>query len=201
MSKEKRSLKAPKDLVELIKRLKKGDKNALEPIIRQTHERVYRFCFHLTQKEERATELCQEVYLKAIEPLAQLDDPSGIYPWLFRIAKNTHIDRVRLAESKVEKSQDHDSDTNPRLSLIASTSNPDIDNQLDVRDALNKMDPESRSLLYMAEYEGYSYAEIGQTLGITEDAVRSRLKRVRKSFLAMFGPNDSNDDENDEGVA
>lgn len=184
------SLTSSPELAHAVRRLKKGDASGLDVIVRLTQDRLYRFCFYLTGKEEKARELCQDTYLKALKPMESLPDPKGILPWLFKVARNAHIDQIRLVETRVEESQSHETDENPILSALSDPSAFDPDERLGVKEALGRLKEEHRSVLLMVDFEEYSYAEASQLLEINEESLKSRLRRAREAFLKLLKEGD-----------
>jgi RNA polymerase sigma-70 factor (ECF subfamily) len=159
---------------QLIEAARSGDPEALRVLIEATQSRLYRFCLILCGDPVRAEDLCQDAYVKTFDSLKNLKEPNAFIDWLFRLTRNLYIDGVRKAREQVELSEDD-------VSIHGELAEP-----LAVHQILSQFDPEDRWLLLLVDMEGYSYGEAAKWLGISEDAVRSRLFRLRKEFLRKW---------------
>lgn len=165
------------DVSALVERVQSGDESARGELIQRTQDRLYKFCLLLCRNKELAEDICQEAYIKAFRNLSSIQNSSVFYGWLCKIAKNLFIDHTRSASSKDHVSQE-------ALGELASRS--DMDLVLSVQKVLSQFDPEDRFLLMLIEMEGHSYKEAGELAGLSEDAVRSKLHRLRNLFIKKF---------------
>jgi RNA polymerase sigma-70 factor (ECF subfamily) len=124
-----------------------------------------------------AEDLTQEVFLKAFLHLHQLRDTSHAGSWLRQIAHNTYVSSLRKKGISTACISDYVfwlSDFEENFSLVES---------LDaLQDAVGTDSPEYTIIMYA--YAGYSYGEIAAMLGISPQAVRNRLCRIRKKIRA-----------------
>jgi RNA polymerase sigma-70 factor (ECF subfamily) len=124
-----------------------------------------------------AEDLAQEVFLKAFLHMNQLREPSHAGSWLRQIAHNTYVSSLRKKAVSTACISDNNScfsDYEANFSLVES---------LDaLQDAVGTDSPEYIIIMYA--YAGYSYGEIGAMLGISPQAVRNRLCRIRKKIRA-----------------
>lgn len=173
----KKNPPAPTDIVPLVQAAARGDESACAQLIQLTQNRLLRFCVYLCGNREIAQDLCQDTYLRAFKNLAALEKPSSFPDWLFRIAKNVFLDSVRnqpqLEELRPEE-------------LDEASADPDIYLVHSVQFVLSQFEPDDRMLLILVEIEQHSYAEAAEIIKISEDALRSRLHRLRKSFLEKW---------------
>lgn len=167
------------ELGRLAEQIKAGNKQAYGQLIELTQNRLLRFTLALTGDRALAEDLCQETYVKAYSAIKTLQKNEAVIDWLFKIVKNLHIDFVRARKNQNVSLEEADlesvcSDEGDRAELIA------------VHRALSQFDPEDRHLLLLVDLEERTYDEAGQILGISEDAVRTRLFRLRKRFAEIF---------------
>jgi RNA polymerase sigma-70 factor (ECF subfamily) len=124
-----------------------------------------------------AEDLTQEVFLKAFLHLHQLRDPSHAGNWLRQIAHNTYVSSLRkkgISTACISDNISCFSDYEANFSLVES---------LDaLQDAVGTDSPEYTIIMYT--YAGYSYGEIAAMLGISSQAIRNRLCRIRKKIRA-----------------
>lgn len=162
----------------LIKRARQGDEAAIAELISRVQDRLYRYCLMLTHRREVAEDICQETLIKAFQKLERLTQAEAFMGWLYQLAKNIYVDQMRL-KSASETPQD-------QITEQASAA-PDSDLILTVQKVLSQFEPEDRHFLLLVELEGYSYAEVAEIVGLSEDAVRSKLHRLRQEFKKIFG--------------
>lgn len=160
---------------------KKGDETALGMLIELTQGHLFRFSLYLCHDRQRAEDLCQDAYLKTLNRLDSIEEASKLLPWMFQVIKNQFIDYTRSAKSK-ETSFEDEGDSSEIVE--SSTSSPDT--TLAVRACLAKLTEDHRLVIVLVDSEGYSYSEAAQLIGITEEALKSRLFRARKEFLEIY---------------
>lgn len=167
------------ELSDLAEKIKSGDKDAFGRFIELTQNRMLRFTLTLTGERTLAEDLVQEAYVKAYSAMRTLNKNESVLDWLFKIVKNLHLDFVRA-----RKNQNVSLDEANLESVCAEEA--DRAELLAVHRALSQFEPEDRHLLLLVDLEERSYEEAGQILGISEDAVRTRLFRLRKRFAEIF---------------
>jgi len=104
---------------EAIERYRQGDAEALSELVECYRRPLFGFILRMTRKNEDAEDIFQEVWLKAIHNLPRYRD-NRFLSWLFRIAHNLVIDRVRRRKPEVYMD---DEDTTERLAYHASQEN------------------------------------------------------------------------------
>jgi RNA polymerase sigma-70 factor (ECF subfamily) len=137
---------------------------------------LVRYLRRLSPNAEVAEELMQETFARAIRASRAPTASHELRPWLYRIATNVAIDRLRRDR---------------RLRFIPFAGRevaPECDvAEIDlVRRALRAIAPEQATALVLRLHEGFSPAEIAQMLDIGETAVKSRLVRGRRAFIAAY---------------
>lgn len=156
----------------------KKEAKAQAQIIELTQNRLFKFCMLLGNNRELAEDLCQEAYIKAFDQLHKLNAADTFYPWLCQIAKNLFFDFKRKQKEKLSEAEEIKN---------TQTQNSDLDEIIQVQRVLAVLEPEDRYLLLLIDLEGLSYKETAEQLKISEEAVRSRLHRIRQEFLKILG--------------
>lgn len=167
-------------LAKIVLRAQKGDESAFGEIIDHTQDRLFRFCVYLCGNPQLAQDISQDVYIKIIEKIKSVTDPDHFQTWMFSMARNLFIDHVRSPRNK---------EYTPVEELTKSLvigGEDDKNFSMQVQYALGKLDPEERMVLLLVDLEGHSYDEAGKVMGVSEDAVRSRLHRARKEFVKRY---------------
>ena len=165
-------------LKELVPLALQQDQRAQSQIITLTQSRLFKFCILLGHNRELAEDLCQEAFIKAFANLSKLDTPESFYPWLCQIAKNLFFDHNRKQKEKLSENENEES---------GDSSDSSMEDIIQVQRVLKEFDPNDRFLLLMVELEGLSYKETGEQLKMSEDAVRSKLHRLRQEFVKKLG--------------
>ena len=180
---------------EVIKRVLSGDKNAFSDIVTENQKNVYNLVLRMTQNEQDALDISQDVFIKAYTSLSGFNGQSRLSVWLYRIAYNTCLDYIRKNQKTDSVPLAGGDDDSPAGQLPDERYEPERQlEQAELRDALNEavesLSDEHRQIMIMREYSGMSYSEIGSALGINEGTVKSRLARARRAaadFLIKNG--------------
>jgi RNA polymerase sigma-70 factor (ECF subfamily) len=148
---------------------------------------LHKYALHLTSNSEKANDLLQETYLKAFRFWSRFRTGTNINAWLFRIMKNSYINRYRTERSRpphisyeehhVPPHADHESSL-----PYQSTREHSYDTQVgdEILHSLQSIDETYRNVVILGDLEGLSYKEIADTLDCPIGTVRSRLHRGRK---------------------
>jgi RNA polymerase sigma-70 factor (ECF subfamily) len=108
----------------LIEQAQSGNREAFEELIRRHDRDILRLAFHMLGNREEAREVFQETFLKAYRSLNRFRFESSFYTWVYRIATNVGLDRLRKRHNlKEEISYESDTET-PPLRQGSRRSNP-----------------------------------------------------------------------------
>jgi len=176
---------------ELIDRFLKGDTNAFGELVVRHQDRLFNTLVSMLRSHEEARDVAQEAFLHAFEKLSAFRGDSAFYSWLFRIAMNAAISRKRRA-SRILTSLDTLRETFGTETVdVNPTAEPS--HQLDtaerrqlVRDAMNSLPDEFRTVLVLKEIEGLRYEDIAELVGCPIGTVRSRIHRARTELRARL---------------
>jgi RNA polymerase sigma-70 factor (ECF subfamily) len=157
-----------------------GDRNAANELVDRTYSTVYGSLYKLTGgDEELACDLTQDTYRKAWASLPRFRGGSAFSTWLYRIAYNTFLNHVRRPRRMVPMEEGHERtapDPSPAGDELAERSQE----ATRVRKAVLEL-PDELRLTVTARYWGeVPVREIAKSVGITEPAVRKRIKRALK---------------------
>lgn len=174
----------------LVRRAKAGDRDAFEELVRRHHPRIVRLAAALLSDPEEARDAAQDAFLKAYRFLEKFNEDASFGTWLYRIASNHCLDRLRARrpnqswDELVEKEGE-------RLEKILQGPGRQSD-PLENRDllarAMGALPPEYALVLTLRETEGLSYEEIARATDSSLDSVKARLKRARKELAERLRP-------------
>ena len=181
---------------ELITRLKAGDKEACAQCIEIHSPLVSRLALRLMGNEVEAEDVLQETFLSAFRNIDSFEGRSGLGTWLYRIAYNASMMRLRKTEPysvSVEETLEGDGQYIIPRQMFDWCCLPESDFESDeVREELEKAIgelPESLRVVFMLrELEGLSTAETAGALDISEGAVKVRLHRARLWLRERLSP-------------
>jgi len=148
---------------------------------------LYNYALRMTNNAEDARDLVQETYLKAYRFWDKYEPGTNIRAWLFRILKNSYINRYRK-ESKAPDTVDFEDVQNyyPSIRDEGSESG-DLQGSVfsrlledDVAQAIAELPDDFRTVVILCDIEGLTYEEIAAFVDCPLGTVRSRLHRGRK---------------------
>ena len=154
---------------------------------------LYNFALRTTGNQDDAHDLLQETYLKAYRFWDKYEKGTNIRAWLFRIMKNSYINRYRK-ETKEPDKVDYEDIENFYNTIRAESTDPnDLQKQLygnllgdEVTKALQELPDDFRTVVILCDIEGLTYEEIAEFVECPIGTVRSRLHRGRKLLQAQL---------------
>ncbi|HSM13891.1 MAG TPA: sigma-70 family RNA polymerase sigma factor [Thermoanaerobaculia bacterium] len=150
---------------------------------------LYNTAYRLARNAEDAEDLVQETYLKAYRSFEQFTPGTNLKAWLFRILKNTFINLYRKRQAAPQEGdfsvieEGFEGKVQPEATGRLPTPEEEaLEHALDenVQRALDRLPPDYRMAVVLADLEGFSYKEIAEILEIPVGTVMSRLYRGRK---------------------
>lgn len=148
---------------------------------------LYNYSLRMTNNPADAQDLVQETFLKAFRFWDKYEKGTNIRAWLFRILKNTYINRYRK-ELREPETVDYDDVQHFYTSVRDQGTDPnDLQEQLfrnllddDISGAITELPEDFRTIVILSDIEGLTYEEIAEFVDIPLGTVRSRLHRGRK---------------------
>ncbi len=169
------------DDAQLIDETIAGDRAAFGQLVRKYQGRLFNTLLHVVGSREEAEDVCQEAFVQAFVKLETFGGRSAFYTWLYRIAFNVSVSRRRRKRTEVSMDQHRertgdepqDAGEGPSDQLLKE------EQVRQVREAINALSEEFRSILVLREMEGCCYETIAEILELPIGTVRSRLHRAR----------------------
>jgi RNA polymerase sigma-70 factor (ECF subfamily) len=142
---------------------------------------IYTYCLHQLRNKEEAEDATQSTFLNAFRGLQRGVDPEFESAWLYKIAQNVCLTRQRSSSRrrKVESPGDLDS-----MQDFVPAHEVDSDELIRLPEALEEMPEQQRRALLLREWQGLSYREIADELGLSQAAVETLLFRARRTLAA-----------------
>jgi RNA polymerase sigma-70 factor (ECF subfamily) len=170
-----------------VERLRAGDKEACALCVREHSTHVYNLALKLTGDPAAAEDVLQETFLSAFKAIPRFEGKSQLSTWLYRIAHNAalmklrkrRVDTVSLDEPVENKAgapeprEFADWSENPEEMLM------DAEMRQAMQMAIASLSETLRSVFVLRDVNGLSTAQTADVLGLSEEAVKSRLLRAR----------------------
>ena len=177
----------------LVAAVRRGDDRAFEQLYSRYQRRISAYIFGMVKDHGRAEDITQEVFISALRRMRDTDRAIAFKPWIYEIAKNACIDQFRRSRRTEEVSFDageglggHDQGR-----LVAAEPTPD--DAVDAKQQLEQLcgafgglSDSHHEILVLREFEGLSYREIGDRMGLSRPGVESTLFRARKRLTEEY---------------
>lgn len=170
---------------EMIDLAAKGNQYAVEDLYKLTYSSVYKTAKVLIQDEDTVLDIVQDSYVKAFQSLDQLDSPENFRAWIKRIAANKAKDYLKkkkpiLFSELANEDGDEIDFLDERLDHYPEMVIDRKETTRLMKEILEALSEDQRLVIGMFYYEQMSVKEIAETLGCSENTVKSRLNYGRK---------------------
>jgi RNA polymerase sigma-70 factor (ECF subfamily) len=168
-----------------IESLRAGDPQALAALFDIHADRVYRLAFGLLRERQAAENVVQETFLSAMTHLDQFEGRSSLGTWLYRVAYNASLTRLRERPSEPLPPDEPEAGEAPLPRTLVEWDQTPEEMLLDAEgrrhlEAATAALPETlRAAFILRDVEELSTQETAESLGISEGAVKVRLHRAR----------------------
>ncbi|MCX4243129.1 RNA polymerase sigma factor [Paraliomyxa miuraensis] len=180
-----------------------GDARAFEQLISRHQRGIYNFILRSVRDRSRAEELLQEVFLRVVRAKDRYERTAKFTTWIYAIARNLCVDESRRARFRDHKSLDAKRpgrDGEEGGNLLSRLPSPDVPTdeaaeaptlRKRMTAAIDALPDEQREVFLLRQVSGLSFREIGETLGVPENTVKSRmryaLEKLREHLHDLHG--------------
>jgi RNA polymerase sigma factor (sigma-70 family) len=151
-----------------------GERAAFDALIARWHEPLWRYLRRLSNSDDAARDLSQDTWLRVFRGIAALREPARLRQWLFGVARNVAMDRLR---AQYAQSPHADVD----LEELPAAESVNLEEEIATLEAgletLPILERETLTLFYLREL---SLEEIAGLVGVPVGTVKSRLFRARQ---------------------
>ncbi|HVP14159.1 MAG TPA: sigma-70 family RNA polymerase sigma factor [Terriglobales bacterium] len=169
---------------ELVRMAQAGESRGFDELVRRYQGKVYRLSYKILRHEEDAAEALQDAFLSAYRGLRAFKSEATFSTWLYRIATNAALMKIRKRRPNHVSLEQSGSDDKGPLQLRDWSAQPA--EELLTRETREVMEEGMRALpaqlqavFVLRDIEGLSSAEAAEVLGLSVAAVKSRLHRAR----------------------
>ena len=187
---------------EAVERTLRGERDAYRVLVERHSRNVFRMAYRMTGNRHDAEEVVQEAFLRAYQKLKQFEGQANFRTWVYRIAANYGIDRMRA--QSVEKSRRQMStgpkedglEIDPMANAKDMAPSPErlaASSQLaaKMKEALDALSPAERTAIVMRHWEGCAIEEIAAVLksntNATKNTVFRAVAKLRKALEPYAG--------------
>jgi RNA polymerase sigma factor (sigma-70 family) len=160
-----------------------GDPDGLAEAYDRYAAQLYTYCCTLLREPADAADAVQDTFVIASARLAGLRDPAQLRPWLFAVARNECLRRVRdrASTSAFDEAADLADET---VDVGRDAERADLRALL--RDALRGLNDSDREIIALQLSQGLDAADVAAMLGVTRNSAHALLSRVRSQLQASF---------------
>jgi RNA polymerase sigma-70 factor (ECF subfamily) len=167
---------------DIVNKAKEGDQEAISLLVSSYSERIYNLALRILRNREDAEDVLQETFLTVIQKLDTFDGRSNFFTWLYRIATNASL--MKLRKKKLVFVEPPDSPHHEENSFVDWSQDPSFNIQNEeirkiIDRSLNELSEIYRTVFILRDIEEISIRETGKILNITEENVKIRLRRAR----------------------
>ena len=187
----------PED-ADLLARLRRGDADAYETLVRRQMPIMLAVARRILRNEEEARDAVQDAFHNAFRGLASFEEGSRLSTWLHRITVNAALMRLRSLKRHPEEPLDEllpaFTDDGHQVQRSIPWQEPSelplesAERSRIVRDAIDRLPETHRTILLLRDIEGLDTAETAARLEVSENAVKLRLHRARQALRSLLEP-------------
>ena len=165
------------DDVTMVRACMAGDREAFGMLVDKYQKPLFNAAYRITCDTEDAMDATQSAFVKAYEKLDTFDTSRRFFSWIYRILLNESLNIVnhRRRFDTIQEDISHPA-------ADASQHLADDETSRQIQSALMDMKTDYRVVLVLKHYQGMSYREMSEVIGVPEKTVKSRLFSARKQL-------------------
>lgn len=173
---------------ELLRQALEGNLDMFGELVQLYQQPIFNLAYRMLGDPQEAEDAAQEAFIRAYSHLGNYDTNRPFKTWLFSIASNHCIDRLRKRRLTWVSI---DEPLPPHPALVSDQHDPeqsllDQERSMMVQELLHELSPDYRAAVILRYWYDMSYAEIAETLETTESAIKSRLFRARQTLAGIL---------------
>ena len=174
---------------EVIRRIRAGETGLYEILMRRHNQLVYRTIRAVLRNETEVEDAMQQAYINAFRHLHQFEERAKFSTWLTRIALNEAFHRRKFQNDRKDDQSVMDTITSTAADPERQAYTAELRRILE--SAVDTLPDGYRAVFMLRDVEGLSTSEAGQGLGLSDEAVKTRLHRaramIRRAVTAEIG--------------
>lgn len=177
---------------ELVEKIKKGDIDAYEEIIKKYENKVCGIIYHMIKNQNDVEDLAQEVFIKVYKNLSKFKGDSSLYTWIYKITVNLCLDEVKKRKNIIyldEKLEVEDGELERELPSLDKTQ-VELYEKKELKEKLHKcigkLPEKQRVMIVLRDIKGFSYEEISEITSVKLGTVKSQINRARLKLKELL---------------
>ena len=182
-----------------VERTLAGEREAYRVLVERHSQYVYRLAYRMTGNKEDAEEVVQEAFLRAYQKLQQFAGNANFATWVYRIAANYAIDRLRqrksedLRREQPKRIAEGEPETDPLSDVKDAAPSPErlagsAQLAAKMKEALDTLTPAERTAIVMRHWDGCGIEEIAAVLKSNTSAAKNTVFRAVQKLRAALQP-------------
>ena len=167
-----------------IEQVKNGQLDAFRYLIDQYKNIVFNIVLKIVRNQEDAEEIAQDVFIKAFESIKKFKGDSKFSTWLYRIAYNMAISKMRKKTIKTMNIDDYELSENQTTEIYDDLEkNSKFEKEKLINDAIKKLQTDESLIISLYYLEENSVSEISKITNLSVSNVKVKLYRARKKLF------------------
>ncbi len=174
-----------------------GRQRAFRELLTRYEKPVFSLVFRMVRDRERAEDVAQEAFVKAFNAIDTYDPRYKFSSWLFKIANNLAIDRLRKRELDTVSihgapdARSNEDEERTSITLPSTGESPEeyVENRElggQIEDAMGRLRPEYRTAVLLRHVEGHTYDEVAEIMDVPLGTVKTYIHRGRAELKEML---------------
>ncbi len=184
---------------ELMLAFRGGDARAFESLVQRHQRGIFNFILRSVRDRGKAEELLQEVFLRVVRAKDRYERTAKFTTWVYAIARNLCVDESRRARFRDHQSLDAQRpgrDGDGGATLLAKMPAPQVPTdeaaeaptlRKRMSAAIDALPDDQREVFLLRQLSGLSFREIGETLGVPENTIKSRMRYALEKLREHLG--------------
>ena len=175
------------DDVYYIKKTLDGDSASFGFLVDKYQNMVFTLAIKMLKHREDSEEVSQDAFIKAYKSLSRFNGESKFSTWLYRIAYNTCLDRIKKNSKFINDVELNEVTSNEVFQ--ASTVFDSLEKKersVIIQECMNKLPEDERAIIHLFYFEELSLKEIIEVVSISEGNLKMKLYRARKKLFSIF---------------
>jgi len=171
----------------IIDKILNGNTNAFAELVDKYKDLVFTLALRMIKNREEAEEVSQDTFIKTFKSLEKFKGKSKFSTWVYRIAYNTCLDRLKRIKRDYHVVTIDEFTENQIKTIDNALSHMEKDEQKnEIQKCLNLLPSEDSFLLTLFYFEDQSLEEISEVVGLTANNVKVKLFRSRKKLATVL---------------
>ncbi|MFZ9158702.1 MAG: RNA polymerase sigma factor [Ilumatobacteraceae bacterium] len=179
---------------ERVERAQRGDRAAIEAIVREVHPLVHNVCRRTLNNDADADDATQNALINVVRNIGRFDGRSSFTTWVYRTATNAASDERRRRHRRRLRLGSVVSDEHEMADDAGPVVETRVDDADQLRSLLQQLPEEFRVAVVLRDIMDLDYEEIAEVLGVPGGTVRSRIARGRAKLAELLGNQTSGDE-------